>query len=48
MTKTAAGALLKASGRREPVPYRIVGKVRLASGLIRNVPFNQAGELNLR
>lgn len=35
-------------GRRDPLPYRIVGKVQLASGLIRSVPFNQTGELKLR
>ena len=34
--------------RRDPVPYRIVGKVRLSSGLIRSVPFNETGELKLR
>jgi LEA14-like dessication related protein len=46
----AAPVLLKYAlgGRRDAVPYRLVGKVRLASGLIRNVPFSQSGELNLR
>ena len=46
----AAPVVLKYAlgGRREPVPYRIVGKVRLASGLIRNVPFDQSGELDFR
>ncbi len=35
-------------GRRDAVPYRIVGKVQLASGFIRSVPFNETGEFKLR
>jgi LEA14-like dessication related protein len=46
----AAPVLLKyfASGRRDPLAWRIEGKVQLAGGLIRSVPFNQSGELKLR
>lgn len=35
-------------GPRDALPYRITGKVQLASGLIRSVPFNETGELRLR
>ena len=46
----AAPALLKYSlgGRREPLEYRIVGKVQLSAGLVRSIPFNETGKLNLR
>jgi len=46
----AAPLLLKfATGARpDAVDYRIVGKVRLAGGLIRSVPFTQNGTFKLR
>lgn len=46
----AAPMLLKfATGARtDAVDYRIVGKVRLAGGLIRSVPFTQKGSFKLR
>ena len=46
----AAPMLLKfATGARtDSVDYRIVGKVRLAGGLIRSVPFTQKGTFKLR
>jgi LEA14-like dessication related protein len=46
----AAPALLKytLSGRREPLEYRIKGKVQLAAGLIRSIPFSETGKFNLR
>lgn len=50
VTANAAPVLLKyfAGGRREPLEYRIDGRVQLAAGLIRSVPFSQAGKLDLR
>ncbi len=46
----AAPVLLKyvMGGRGDPVPYRIAGKVHLSAGLVRSVPFSQAGEIKLR
>jgi LEA14-like dessication related protein len=46
----AAPMLLKYAlgGRFDTVPYRITGKVQLAAGLVRSVPFSQSGELKLR
>jgi LEA14-like dessication related protein len=49
VTANAASALLRLLGNSEARPaYRIFGKVRLASGLVRNIPFDHAGTLNLR
>lgn len=55
VTANLAGALLKLAGRAEKqgrVPgaldYRILGKVQLASGLVRTVPFEEKGTLKLR
>ena len=51
VTANAAGAMLRllGSGRRlDAVEYRLVGKVQLASGFIRTIPFEQKGSLNLR
>jgi LEA14-like dessication related protein len=51
VTANAAGALLKlvSSGRKlDAVDYRMVGKVSLASGLIRSVPFEKKGTFRLR
>jgi LEA14-like dessication related protein len=47
----AAGALLRllSSGKKhDVVDYRLVGKVSLASGLLRSIPFDQKGEFKLR
>ena len=46
----AAPMLLKYAlgGRTDTVTYRVAGKVQLASGLVRSVPFSQTGELKLR
>ncbi|MET0291016.1 MAG: LEA type 2 family protein [Steroidobacteraceae bacterium] len=46
----AAPLLLKyaAAGGREPIDYRIVGKVQLSGGLIRNIPFTEKGSFTLR
>lgn len=55
VTANLAGTLLKLVGRAEQqgrapgaLDYRIVGKVQLASGLVRSVPFEQKGSLKLR
>jgi LEA14-like dessication related protein len=49
VTANAASALLRLLGGSEDKPaYRIFGKVRLASGLVRNIPFDHKGVLNLR
>ena len=51
VTANAASMLLRmlAGGRKlEVLEYRITGKVKLASGLMRNVPFSQKGEFKLR
>lgn len=49
VTANAVAALLRmfAHGNSEPVQYRIRGKVRLSSGILRSVPFDQQGELSL-
>lgn len=46
----AAPAMLKflAASGREPLEYRISGTVRLASGLLRTLPFSEKGLINLR
>jgi len=47
----AASALLRliASGRKlDVVDYRLVGKVALASGMMRTLPFDQQGQFKLR
>ncbi|MEO8309359.1 MAG: LEA type 2 family protein [Pseudomonadota bacterium] len=51
VTANAAGALLKLvskGGKLDAVEYRMVGKVELASGLIRSVPFEKKGIFKLR
>ena len=48
VTANAASALLRLLGGDDKPAYRIFGKVRLASGLVRNIPFDHAGTLNLR
>lgn len=49
VTANAAAALLRmvAHGNAGPVEYRIRGKVELSSGLLRSVPFDQHGQLQL-
>jgi LEA14-like dessication related protein len=50
VTANAATALLKliASGRKlDQVDYRLVGKVALASGMMRSIPFDQAGQIRI-
>lgn len=46
----AAPMLLKyaVGGRREPIGYRITGKVQLSAGLIRSIPFTETGTFSLR
>jgi LEA14-like dessication related protein len=51
VTANAASALLKllASGRKlDVVDYRLVGKVALASGLMRSIAFDNGGQIHLR
>jgi LEA14-like dessication related protein len=50
VTANAAGALLRllTSGNQDSVPYSISGKVQLSSGVLRSIPFNHRGTLNLR
>ena len=49
VTANAAAALLRmfAHGNAAPLQYRIRGKVQLSSGLLRSVPFDQQGVLQL-
>jgi LEA14-like dessication related protein len=51
VTANAATALLKilSLGRKlETVDYRLTGKVALSSGMLRSIPFDQKGSINLR
>ena len=49
VTANAAAALLRmfAHGTAAALQYRIYGKVELSAGLVRSVPFDQRGELQL-
>jgi LEA14-like dessication related protein len=49
VTANAAAALLRmfGHGNTATAQYRIYGKVELSSGLLRSVPFDQHGELQL-
>lgn len=49
VTANAAAALLRmfVRGNATPAEYRIRGKVELSSGLLRSVPFDQHGQLQL-
>jgi LEA14-like dessication related protein len=49
VTANAAAALLRmfAHGNAGAVQYRIHGKVQLSAGLLRSVPFDQHGDLQL-
>lgn len=49
ITANAAAAVLRLLGDRSGSPeYRVVGRVHLASGLLRSIPFEHKGELKLR
>ncbi len=51
VTANLAGTLLRLFAHGVPsgeIDYHIVGKVRLARGLLRSVPFEQRGKLTLR
>jgi LEA14-like dessication related protein len=50
VTANAAAAVLRllGGGRRDAVDYQITGKVTLASGLVRSIPFDEKGEFRLR
>ncbi|MEO6079763.1 MAG: LEA type 2 family protein [Steroidobacteraceae bacterium] len=51
VTANAAAAVLRllGSGRRlDAVEYQITGKLTLASGLMRSIPFDQKGQIHLR
>jgi LEA14-like dessication related protein len=49
VSANAAAALLRVLGSREKVTdYRVVGKVHLAKGVLRSVPFEHKGQLTLR
>jgi hypothetical protein len=46
-----AGTLLRliSSGAKlDSVDYQLIGKVSLASGVLRTIPFNQKGQFKLR
>jgi LEA14-like dessication related protein len=51
MTANAAGALmslLQKSERSNDVQYRLHGRVQLASGILRSLPFEKKGAFNLK
>jgi LEA14-like dessication related protein len=50
VTANAAATVLRllGGGRLDAVDYRITGKVTLASGLVRSIPFDEKGEFKLR
>jgi LEA14-like dessication related protein len=50
VTANAAAAVLRllGGGRLDAVDYQITGKVTLASGLVRSIPFDEKGEFRLR
>jgi LEA14-like dessication related protein len=51
VTANAATALLRllAGGRKlDSVDYRLTGKVALSSGMLRSIPFDEQGKINLR
>jgi LEA14-like dessication related protein len=53
MTTNVAGTLIKLLGRGpdalgQSVPYRLKGKVSLAQGLLRTIPFDQSGAFRLQ
>ncbi len=50
VTANMAGALLAVfgKGRHQPLHYRLRGKVELAHGLLRDLPFDENGEVTLK
>ncbi len=54
VTANAASALLRYLGKRDTesspdsIDYRLVGKVSLAQGVLRSIPFEERGTLRLR
>jgi LEA14-like dessication related protein len=53
VTANAASALIRYLGRRDEasadsVDYRLVGKVSLAQGILRSIPFEERGTFRLR
>lgn len=50
MTANVAGVLLRmlGGGNRQTMDYRLTGKVQLASGVLRSIPFEEKGSLDLR
>jgi LEA14-like dessication related protein len=51
VTANAAAAMLKMLGngrKAEGIEYRLTGRVLLARGLLRSLPFDQKGQLRLR
>jgi LEA14-like dessication related protein len=50
VTANAAAALLRVLGNRDrgDPDYRILGKVHLAKGLIKSIPFEHSGTIRLR
>ncbi len=49
VTANAAAAVLQMLGKSDQgAQYRIFGKVRLSSGMLRNIPFDHTGTLRLR
>jgi LEA14-like dessication related protein len=50
VTANAAAAVLRMLGSREQgdPAYRVLGKVRLAKGMIKTIPFDHSGTLKLR
>ncbi|HEU4530724.1 MAG TPA: LEA type 2 family protein [Steroidobacteraceae bacterium] len=52
ITANMAGMLVQVLGRKggkdlDPIEYRVKGKVSLASGLLRSIPFDEKGTLKL-
>jgi LEA14-like dessication related protein len=51
VTANAAAAVLKllgSSAKLDDVDYRVVGRVQLAKGFVRNIPFDHTGRFKLR
>ena len=47
-TEAIATRAREAGGKSDAVDYRIVGKVSLATGVLRSIPFEEHGSLKLR
>ena len=52
MTTNVTGTLVRLLGRgpdaAQSVPYRLTGKISLAHGLVRSIPFEQSGAFSLQ